>query len=86
ESVPQAWSNRCRVGETHHRKALAGLKIGGFHPPYNIDFPTLPGQTLKAITSAGPFSEELRLFHDCGHLTKDRHGGPDQGSQGVALG
>ncbi|HZW34948.1 MAG TPA: hypothetical protein VFF52_29765, partial [Isosphaeraceae bacterium] len=20
ESVPQAWSNRCRVGETHHRK------------------------------------------------------------------
>ncbi len=50
ESVPQAWSNRCRVGETHHRKALAGLKIGGFHPPYNIDFPTLPGQTLKMQT------------------------------------
>ncbi len=46
ESVPQAWSNRCRVGETHHRKAVVGLKIGGFHPPYNIDFPTLPGQTL----------------------------------------
>jgi len=23
------------------------LKIGGFHPPYNIDFPTLPEQTLS---------------------------------------
>jgi len=37
------------VGETHHRKALAGLKIGGFHPPRNIDFPTLTGTDPESM-------------------------------------
>jgi hypothetical protein len=36
--LPQPGPKGCRVGETHQRKALVVMVIGGFHPPYEIHF------------------------------------------------